>query len=87
MIFTKKPDISGMAPAAAVQALQRHIVYMQERLEVVDAEYRKKLADVQNQQLDIYHFEENLSLKEACLRLGFLTEEAFDHVFHPEEMA
>ncbi len=25
-------------------------------------EYRKKLADVQNQQLDIYHFEENLSL-------------------------
>ncbi len=32
-------------------------------------------------------FEENLSLKEACLRLGFLTEEEFDHVFHPEEMA
>lgn len=48
MIFTKKPDISGMAPAAAVQALQRHIVYMQERLEVVDAEYRKKLAALES---------------------------------------
>lgn len=25
-------------------------------------DYRKKLADIQNQQLDIYHFEENLNL-------------------------
>ena len=32
-------------------------------------------------------FEENLSLKEACVRLGFLTEEEFDRVFRPEEMA
>ncbi len=31
--------------------------------------------------------EENISLKEACLSLGFLTEERFDEVFHPEEMA
>ena len=31
-----------------------------------------------------YH--ENLSLKEACLALGFLTEEEFDKVFHPEEL-
>ena len=32
-------------------------------------------------------YEENISLKEACVRLGFLTEEQFDKVFHPEEMA
>ena len=32
-------------------------------------------------------YAENLSLKEACVRLGFLTTERFDQVFHPEEMA
>ena len=31
-------------------------------------------------------FQENISLKEACVGLGFLTEEKFDEVFHPEEM-
>lgn len=31
-------------------------------------------------------FKENLSLKEACVKLGFLTAERFDEVFHPEEM-
>lgn len=31
-------------------------------------------------------FEENISLKEACVSLGFLTKERFDEVFHPEEM-
>ena len=31
-------------------------------------------------------FAENISLKEACVRLGFLTAEEFDNVFHPEEM-
>ena len=29
---------------------------------------------------------ENLSLKEACLALGFMSEEEFDRVFHPEEL-
>ncbi len=29
---------------------------------------------------------EGLSLREACVKLGFLTEEQFDEVFHPEEM-
>ena len=29
---------------------------------------------------------ENISLKEACVSLGFLTEEEFDKVFHPEQM-
>ena len=29
---------------------------------------------------------ENISLKEACVRLGFLTPERFDEVFHPEQM-
>ena len=32
-------------------------------------------------------YAENISLKEACVALGFLTEERFDEVFHPEEMA
>ena len=32
-------------------------------------------------------FRENISLKEACIRLGFLTEERFDEVFRPEDMA
>ena len=31
-------------------------------------------------------FKENISLKEACVALGFLTAEKFDEVFHPEEM-
>jgi fumarate hydratase class II len=31
-------------------------------------------------------YEENISLKEACVSLGFLTEEKFDEVFHPEKM-
>ncbi|WP_316608783.1 class II fumarate hydratase [uncultured Ruminococcus sp.] len=29
---------------------------------------------------------ENLSLKQACLELGFMSEEDFDSVFHPEEL-
>lgn len=32
-------------------------------------------------------FKDNISLKQACVELGFLTEEKFDEVFHPEEMA
>ncbi len=32
-------------------------------------------------------YKENISLKEACVGLGFLTAEKFDEVFHPEEMA
>ena len=31
-------------------------------------------------------YAENISLKEACVALGFLTPEKFDEVFHPEEM-
>ena len=32
-------------------------------------------------------FHDNISLKEACVELGFLTAEKFDEVFHPEQMA
>ena len=32
-------------------------------------------------------FRENISLKEACVKLGFLSPERFDEVFRPEEMA
>ncbi|MFR9308046.1 MAG: lyase family protein, partial [Lachnospiraceae bacterium] len=32
-------------------------------------------------------FHENISLREACVALGFLSAERFDEVFHPEEMA
>ena len=31
-------------------------------------------------------FKDNISLKEACVELGFLTTEKFDEVFHPEQM-
>ena len=31
-------------------------------------------------------YKDNISLKEACVALGFLTAEKFDEVFHPEEM-
>lgn len=31
-------------------------------------------------------FAENVSLKEACVSLGFLTAERFDEAFHPEQM-
>ena len=32
-------------------------------------------------------YADGISLKEACVKLGFLTPERFDEVFHPEEMA
>lgn len=32
-------------------------------------------------------YKENISLKEACVELGFLTAEKFDEVFKPEDMA
>lgn len=32
-------------------------------------------------------YAENISLREACVALGFLTEAEFDEVFHPENMA
>ena len=32
-------------------------------------------------------YKENISLKQACVKLGFLTEEKFDEVFKPESMA
>ena len=31
-------------------------------------------------------YKDNISLKQACVELGFLTEEEFDKVFHPEQM-
>ena len=31
-------------------------------------------------------FKDNISLKQACVELGFLTAEKFDEVFHPEKM-
>ncbi|MBR6384890.1 MAG: class II fumarate hydratase [Ruminococcus sp.] len=31
-------------------------------------------------------YKDNISLKQACVELGFLTEEKFDEVFHPEQM-
>ncbi|MGN1042305.1 MAG: class II fumarate hydratase [Christensenellales bacterium] len=31
-------------------------------------------------------YKDNITLKQACVELGFLTEEKFDEVFHPEEM-
>lgn len=31
-------------------------------------------------------YKENISMKETYVRLGFLTEERFDEVFHPEQM-
>ena len=31
-------------------------------------------------------YQENLTLKEACVSLGFLTAEQFDKIFHPEQM-
>ena len=31
-------------------------------------------------------YAENITLKESCVALGFLTEEQFDEVFHPEKM-
>ncbi len=33
-----------------------------------------------------YAHAEGLSLREACIRLGYLSEERFDEVFHPEQM-
>ncbi len=31
-------------------------------------------------------YQQNISLREACVKLGFLTVEKFDEVFHPEKM-
>ena len=32
-------------------------------------------------------YEKNISLKDACVQLGFMTPAEFDKVFHPEQMA
>ena len=32
-------------------------------------------------------YEKDMSLKDACVSLGFLSEEEFDRVFRPEDMA
>ena len=32
-------------------------------------------------------YDKGMSLKDACVQLGFLTPESFDKIFHPEEMA
>ena len=42
---------------------------------------------VKNKNGKVKAYKENISLKEACVALGFLTAERFDEVFHPEEMA
>ena len=34
----------------------------------------------------MYAYNNNISLKEACTTLGFLSEEKFEEVFHPEQM-
>ena len=31
-------------------------------------------------------YKENITLKEACLKLGYMSEEKFDEIFHPEEL-
>ena len=31
-------------------------------------------------------YKDNVSIKSACISLGYLTEEEFDKVFHPEQM-
>ncbi|MBQ7721146.1 MAG: hypothetical protein IJT56_11230, partial [Clostridia bacterium] len=31
-------------------------------------------------------YKENISLREACLRLGYLSADEFDRVFRPEDM-
>ena len=31
-------------------------------------------------------YAENITLKEACVELGFLSEDEFERVFHPEDM-
>lgn len=31
-------------------------------------------------------YRENITLRESCLRLGYLTGDRFDEVFHPEQM-
>ena len=53
----------------------------------------KEPTEAYNGETVVYHYLELLrdvvgfdKLKEACVELGFLTEEKFDEVFHPEQM-
>lgn len=48
MIFTRRPDVSGLSAAEALRALCRHIAYMQERLEQTRAEDRRRLQALEN---------------------------------------
>ena len=52
---------------------QEKTAYLKENKATLDREAKKAYKD-------------NISLKEACVELGFLTAERFDEVFHPEEM-
>jgi len=43
MIYTRKPDISGMTPAQAVQELEKVIRLAQEQTEIAFSELQKKI--------------------------------------------
>ena len=58
MIFSRRPDVSGLSPEEAARALCRHIIYMQERLELAEAERRRKLQELEKRLRELESREE-----------------------------
>ena len=75
------------ANANGVKELALCALFLASREVVGGIEWVKTLAGDENAAKTVKKaFKENISLKEACVALGFLTAERFDEVFHPEQM-
>ena len=48
MIYTRKPDISGMTPAQAVQELEKVIRLLMEQTEITVSEMQKDIKALKN---------------------------------------
>jgi len=72
--------VSGIRPVRTKMAenLQRSLMLVTALSPTIGYENAAKTAQTA--------FREDLSLKEACVKLGFLTEAEFDEAFHPEAM-
>ena len=58
MMFPRRPDIACQSPAEAVRSLCRHLLEMQERLELEDAELRRRLRALEKRLADLEEREE-----------------------------
>ena len=89
----KEPSLKDLSLFLEVdESLLIDVLRCQERVKSLDEVVSDdgKTLTLLDQIADTYNdsnlYLDNISLKEACVELGFLTPEKFDEVFHPEQM-